>query len=125
MAQTAEEQSTRKRDKTLAIGYLFLATIFLIVLGVLLFWLPRINDHPQTYKNVPVFPGAVDVQFDGESHDLFKKYTFSTTASFQDVVSYYEDVLGRDGWELGWREHETVTFKNEKGRGEFHYLAKI
>jgi hypothetical protein len=126
MAQTAEEESRRKRAKTFAIGYLFLATIFLIVLWVLLFWLPRINDHPQTYKNVPIFPGAIDLQTYSGSHDLLKRYTFATPAAFQEVVRFFEDVLGRDGWALNWREHNFVSFRNEfKGRDEFHYLAEI
>jgi hypothetical protein len=125
MAQTAEEQSTRKRDKTLAIGYLFLATIFLIVLGVLLFWLPRINDHPQTYQNVPIFPGATSIQVHPGNHDLYKEYTYWTTASFQDVVGYYEDVLRDDHWTPRWREPLKVSFSHEAYREDFHYVAEV
>ena len=46
------------------------------------------------WKGIPIMPGAINGESDGDS------YRFTTKASVEEVQAYYEKELGRLGWRL-------------------------
>jgi hypothetical protein len=73
---------------------------------------------PPTALEPPVYPNAINVQareVDSGEAVPAQDITFETSDSPQQVMSFYKDILGRDGWE----------FNSELSTSDFLYFRWV
>ncbi|MDQ3705473.1 MAG: hypothetical protein M3437_09685 [Chloroflexota bacterium] len=72
------------------------AVTLLIAALVTLYLGSYVTPVPESAKTTPIYPGAMNVQSQGNSS--LQVLSFTTSDSEDDVLAFYKDVLGKDRW---------------------------